>query len=363
MLRLPLKFLLLPATQVVAIAGMLLGNGYTFLGLGVFAFLALGFDLFDDPSEADEFSDLGAIGQGIVYSIVVLEAVLIWTALAAAASAAGWAGIVGAVLTLGQVLAVCAVNVGHELAHGRSRFDVELGRAVVAPSLHTSSNIDHVYHHHRAACTPEDAVSARRGEPFIDFLVRAVPAQIAWAWEFGKRRSQKRGGSVWSAANPALRGHVMEAAYLLGSFILFGWTGLLVALAAALVAIRAIESMFYMAHYGLVRVPHEPFEARHCWNSRRVISAGYMLNLTRHSHHHIAPSEPYWKLRIDDDMPLLPLGPGLMCAIAPVPALWRRAMASALAEWDARFASDGELRIIAEEDNKRLGHDLMEHAT
>ncbi|OAN80813.1 hypothetical protein A8B78_10585 [Jannaschia sp. EhC01] len=350
---LPAKFLLLPATQCIAIAGMILGGGYTFLGFGVVVLLALVLDRFDDHSDYDDRLDVGISGKALVYLIVALQAVLIVTSLMAATSAHSWLGVVGVILTLGQLLGLGAVDVGHELAHSRNRLDVEIGRAVIAPCLHTSSIIDHVYRHHAAVCTADDAVSAKRGEPFVAYFRRSVVSQNLWAWEFAAKRMRHLGKSVWSLSNAALRGHILEVAYLLFAALVFGWVGLLVAVVAALIAMRAIESISYIAHYGLIRVPGTPCCSRHSWNSRRTISSGYMLNMTSHSHHHTTPSLPYWDLRVKDDMPILPLSPGIMSLIAPISPLWFRAIEPAIEDWDRRFATDAERALLAEQTWRR----------
>lgn len=347
MTGLPLKFLLLPTTQLVAIAGLLLGDGYTFLGIGVFACLALLLDVLEDRSDVDELEELGWRGRALVYTVFGLQAVVAVTGLHAATSAAGWVGVVGATLTTGQLLGMGGINVGHELAHGGSALERELSRVVVVPCLHTASVIDHVHSHHRHIGTESDATTARRDETLLTFAVRSIRGQNAWAWQFEAERARRNGRAVRGLSNRALRGHLMEAGYLVLVWAVYGWQGLAVAIAAAVIALRAIESMFYIAHFGLVRVPGTPCAPRHSWNSRRVISSGYMLNLTHHSHHHAAPALPYWSLRVHEDAPVLPMGPGVLSVLAAVPWLWFRIMDPALKDWDLRFATEDERALVA----------------
>lgn len=123
--------------------------------------------------------------------------------------------------------------------------------------------------------------------------------------------------------------------------------GLLIAIAAALFAIRAIEGYTYIAHHGLVRLPQQPCEMHHSWNSRRLISSGFMFSIASHSHHHTDPSPPYWRLRIDDTAPMVPFGPVVQNVLTALPPLWRRVMAPHVARWDASLASDAERALMA----------------
>jgi alkane 1-monooxygenase len=59
-------------------------------------------------------------------------------------------------------------------------------------------------------------------------------------------------------------------------------------------------------------------------------------------------AKPFWALEADSDAPLLPYGYKTMIVMALVPPLWRRVVEPRLAEWDSRFASEGERRLLAE---------------
>jgi alkane 1-monooxygenase len=87
-----------------------------------------------------------------------------------------------------------------------------------------------------------------------------------------------------------------------------------------------LEIVNYMEHYGMVRVPGEPVQPRHSWNTNRRISSWSMFNLTRHSHHHAAGEVPFHALRPMPDAPQMAGGYLTTILLALLPPLWHRLM-------------------------------------
>ncbi len=347
MLMMPWKFFILPTIQILVIAGFLLGGWFTFLGLVVFLTMSLGFDFVEDRSGVDEMTDLGTPGRILVYVICALQFALIAIGISVAMTSDTWVQTIGVAMTFGPILAVGCGNPGHELAHSKRWYDHEIARALFAVCLHPSVLIDHVYRHHVTVGTPGDPLTARRGERFGAYMMRSVPAQHSGPWQFERERLARKGLSHWSWRNRAIRGYAMSAAYLVLVTALFGPTVLPVVVLPALYAIRGMEAFNYMAHYGVMRVPGTPCGYRHSWNTRFTISSGFTLNLTSHSHHHMAPSQPYWALNAEGDMPLLPFGPALNSILVGLPGVWLRLMTPRLEYWDRNFATDEELALLA----------------
>ncbi len=345
----PLKFFILPTIQLLVIAGFLIGGWYTFLGLAIFLTMSLGFDFVEDRSGVDEMMDLGLQGKVLVYAIAAIQFVLIGVGLSVAMNSETWVQTIGVAVTLGPILAVGCGNPGHELAHSKRPIDHEIARALFAVCLHPSVLIDHVFRHHVIVGTPDDPLTARRGERFGRFMLRSVPAQHTGPWNFEKERLTRKGRAVWSWRNRAIRGYVMVAVYLGGIVTIFGPTVLPVAVIPAFYAIRGMEAFNYMAHYGVMREPGTPCGARHSWNTRFTISSGFTLNLTSHSHHHIVPTKPYWALNAEGDLPLLPFGPAMNSILVGMPNLWFRLMEPRLEKWDRDFPTEGELRLLGDQ--------------
>jgi fatty acid desaturase len=305
------------------------------------------FDWIEDTSEIDESRDLRVLGKTALYTAVALQILLIVLALNAVTRGEGFWPALGAFLTLTYTLALTCGNVGHELSHSRKRIDQEIGRLLFAFCLHSALSIDHIYHHHRHVATTDDHASAWRGQRLLPFVVNSFMSANRKSWSHEKRRAQVKNYPVWSVRNRFLLGHAMELGYLGLVFAVFGLQGLLLAVLAAIFAIRGIEGFSYVAHYGLVRVPGEKCEARHSWNSRRLVSSSLMFSITAHSQHHLEPQRPYWQLQADDKCPLLPHGIIWMNVLALSPKAWSSVMDPALEQWDRDFASDAELALIA----------------
>ena len=346
MLSMPLKFFILPAIQILVIVGFSIGGWFAFLGLAVFLTMSLGFDFVEDRSGVDEMTDLGTPGKVLVYIISGLQFALVGIGLYVAMNSDSWAQTIGVAMTFGPILAVGCGNPGHELAHSTKAIDHEISRALFAICFHPSVIIDHVYRHHVTVGTPDDPLTAKRGERFGQFMMRSVPGQHVGALDFERERLARKGLGFWHWRNRALRGYVMSGVYLIGAVAIFGPTVLPIVILPAIYAIRGMEAFNYMAHYGVMRVPGTPCGARHSWNTRFTISSGFTLNLTSHSHHHLAPAQPYWAINADGDIPLLPYGPAVNSILVGLPKIWFRLMEPRLERWDQEWATEEELNLL-----------------
>ena len=129
---------------------------------------------------------------------------------------------------------------------------------------------------------------------------------------------------MWYAVGTALT--------VLVAFLLAGWPGVASLIAVSLYATLQHLASDYIQHYGLQRRKLangklEPVGAQHSWNAPQVFSAAMMLNVPRHSDHHLNPTRPYPNLRIEEDrMPILPRSLPVMGIIALWPPLWRSLM-------------------------------------
>jgi alkane 1-monooxygenase len=102
------------------------------------------------------------------------------------------------------------------------------------------------------------------------------------------------------------------------------------------------RSIDYVQHYGLLRVPGAPIEARHSWECDHFLSRAMQYNLPLHPDHHLFAGKPFWKLHPRSDAPRLPCGFAMAALAALIPPLWRRLIDPLLADWDQRLASDEE---------------------
>lgn len=242
-----------------------------------------------------------------------------------------------------------SIAVGHELTH---RIDnpvaVFFGRLGEAFGMHTRFSIRHPYGHHNWVCTEKDPATARRGENFYPFVVRSIVGQNIQVWELEKTRLEKMGGSVFSWKNHALRGWAMEAAVMVGFYIAAGWVGVLGFLAVGVTVNVILEFANYIEHFGLVRLPTEPQQVRHAWNDNHMMSYWLTSAISRHAHHHANADVEFWDLEpFTEEAPTTAAGYLGTFLLAAVPNLWHQVMNRKLLDWDERFASEDEKRLVA----------------
>ena len=240
------------------------------------------------------------------------------------------AGFVALGLWLGQV----AIPAGHELIHRGNRLLFGLGVAVYVALLFGHHASAHRLVHHRHAASPLDPNTARSGEGYYAFFLRAWMGSFRAGWK--AERARRRPGGV----HPYVVYTAGAGLALLTGFVVAGWPGVAVWAGLALHAQSQLLLSDYVQHYGLIRarLPDgrlEPVAARHSWNAPHWFTARLLLNAPRHSDHHAHPSRPYPALRLPsaDEAPMLPWSLPVACVIALVPPLWRRLIAPHLAPW------------------------------
>lgn len=271
----------------------------------------------------------------------------LFAARAATDHAAMW---LGGALSAALCNATGGTIAAHELTHRTHRpLDLLLGRWMLAFTFDTSFAIEHVYGHHARVATFEDPASARRGESFYRFALRSTVHSFLHAWALERERLAKFNRSPWDPVhNRFLRGQLANLSLFVPAFVLAGWAGLAFWALVAFIGKQFLEVANYFEHYGLVRVPGQPVEPRHSWNSNHWVSSHVMFSLARHSHHHAAAELPYWELRAYPDAPQLPYGYLTMFYIAMVPAWFEHVMAPALQAWDTQQASPAERELLAQ---------------
>ncbi|GAA2386599.1 alkane 1-monooxygenase [Catellatospora methionotrophica] len=256
---------------------------------------------------------------------------------ALAACCAVWArgglspfGAVGLVLSIGVVNGI-AINTAHELGHKRERLERWLSKIALAPTGYGHFHVEHNRGHHVRVATPEDPASARLGESFWAFLPRTVLGSLRSAWRLESARFRLRGRTPWTWRNDVLNAWVMTAVLSAALTAGFGPVVLPLLAAQAVVGFSLLEVVNYLEHYGLARPRngsgrYDKVDARHSWNSDRIVTNVFLFQLQRHSDHHANPLRRYQVLRSFDSSPQLPAGYATMVVVALLPPLWRHVM-------------------------------------
>lgn len=293
--------------------------------------------------------DLFGIGAAV-------EAVTGYDAVAAHLANDSWGVILAAVVLAGIAGAVGSIAIGHELTHRTERpFAVFMGRLGQAFSLFTHFSIRHPYGHHNLVCTPADPATAIRGENFYRFTLRSIIGQKKMTWDLEKQRLARMGFSPWRWENRALRGWGMELLVVAFFAWAAGWAGVLAILGVSAVTHLGLEAANYIEHYGLVRLPDQPQQVRHAWNSNVTASYYLTVGISRHSHHHADASVEFWDLKAYvREAPTTPYGYVWSFVFALVPPVWNSLIAPKCLEWDYRFATPEE-REIAMRQNRDSG--------
>lgn len=311
------------------------------------------------------WSPWAALGFGLGFQVVIaaLERVPGWQRSPPAVAAAGGFRVVlrghallqAALLALGVALAssgrfgpaavaALAVGVGgvsgaqgitfaHELGHSKSRLDRLLAWLLMGSVLYAHFMVEHYRGHHPRAATFDDPASARQGESLWRFLPRTLGGSLISAWRL-------EAGQLTRLRRPWVRSPLLWASILqLSGLIMLGsWFGALALgfwLVQAAYAVFLLEAINYIEHYGLQRGQaqsgqREPFGVQHAWNADHRVTNRFIVNLQRHSDHHLHAWKPYETLEPLAG-PQLPTGYAGCLFLASVPPLWFRVMHPRLA--------------------------------
>ncbi|HYW33656.1 MAG TPA: fatty acid desaturase [Candidatus Bathyarchaeia archaeon] len=258
-----------------------------------------------------------------------------------------WPAVAGATFGTAYFYALAGMTVAHELLHrSGSAGAMRVARALLAFNLSGHYPTYHLHGHHRNVATRDDPATARRGEYVLAFLARCLIGEVRETVRIEKARLVKRGLPFLSRHNRLLQDELYGLALLAMVAAIGGYRGFIGFLIAAGLGPGIQRLVDYSQHYGLVRVPGRPVEARHSWECDRFLTDALQYNLGLHADHHLAAGKPYWELRPQSGAPRLPCGYTTASLIALVPPLWRRLTEPLLADWDRRLADDGERALL-----------------
>ena len=336
---LPMSVFALIAAGPVGLIGLgcIFGGVWPGLALLVMAVLPVVIDrllpmVAADAPEAAEFPAAGPLLLGLGAGHLILLPLVVW---AVAGDTLGPVEKAALFLAAGLWFGQVAHPAAHELIHRQGRLPRTLGVAIYVTLLFGHHASAHRLVHHRHVASAKDPNTARAGEGFYRYALRA------WLGSF---RAGLRAETRLRAGNRLhpYAVYVGGAALSLGlGAVLGGWPGLLIWAAIGGHATAQILLSDYVQHYGLRRHKRsggklEPVGPAHSWNAGAWYSAAMMLNAPRHSDHHAHPARPYPALRLPeaDLAPRLPWPLPMACLIALVPPVWRRLMQPHLARWN-----------------------------
>ena len=254
--------------------------------------------------------------------------------------------LIGLALSGGILLATNGINVAHELGHRSPLAERLMSKALYMPCLYMHFFIEHNYGHHLWVATPEDGATARYNQTVYGFWFTSVTRQYVSAWKIQLDLLKRRRQSFFSVKNDMLWYHIIQPAYLLGVYLLFGMAGMLFALVVGIISFLFLECINYIEHYGLRRFKtqngrYETVRPFHSWNSNFNIGRITLYELTRHSDHHYRATKKYQVLDSHEESPTLPLGYPASILLSFLPPLWFKVMNPRVPEeMKARLAHD-----------------------
>ena len=236
----------------------------------------------------------------------------------------------------------------HELTHRKhNKFDMFVGNWLLAFSWDCAFAIEHVYGHHKNIGLLNDPATAKRGEGLYGFIMRAIIKEQVDAWQIEISRLKRQKLKFISFKNRMLTGYAKSFVITGLIYFISSFMGLTIFLTISLLSKFLLESINYIEHYGLIRVPGQPVRPAHSWNSNHYLSSIYLCNVTRHSAHHEKSNLKYWELQPYENAPKTPFGYlSVLYLTIFFPYLYRRIMEKKLTDWDLNFANSEELKII-----------------
>ena len=242
----------------------------------------------------------------------------------------------GLTFSVGIILGVFGMNLGHELGHRSGLFNQLCANLFWLPNLYMHFGIEHNLWHHKYVATDQDPASAPEGMSLYQFWMTSVIGNFGTAWKVERLRIQR--GDNGTGFNRVIAIVIVELAYLGLVFLLFGGLALLLAVAAAIIGFLLLETVNYVEHYGLRRekLANGRYEAQgpqHSWNSNHELGRIFLYELVRHPDHHMNASKTYQTLEALDGSPQLPFGYPASVLMAFFPWVWKKRMGRELSTW------------------------------
>lgn len=263
-------------------------------------------------------------------------------------------GLNGAMMSVAVWLGL-TISIWHEIGH-RGGVSFVIARWMMAFVGAAHFPYAHVYDHHLNLGLERDPATPPRGRNVYTHFILSYYGQSKYLFKFEKERLNKLNKSYISLNNAWIRGWLMSVPVIALFWFAGGWIGLAVLFYLWVVPNFELEALNYLEHYGLIREEGKPFAPRHSWCTTTAFSDMLFFEIGRHSDHHDRGETEFWNLK-SLGAPNMGKGYLPMFVLALIPPLWHRYMKYVLAEWDEKYATEGELQI-AKRINQEVGYEL-----
>ena len=248
-----------------------------------------------------------------------------------------------------------AISIWHEIGHrGGSSFVIARWMMAFVGSAHFP--YAHIYDHHLSLGLERDPATPPRGRNVYMHFILSYYGQCKYLFKLENERLTNSNRSYFSLRNAWIRGWLMSVPVIVLFWVAGGWLGLGVLLYLWIIPNFELEALNYLEHYGLIREEGKPYGPRHSWCTTTAFSDMLFFEIGRHSDHHERGETEFWNLK-SLGAPNMGKGYLPMLVLALIPPLWHRYMKHVLAEWDEKYATEGE-RQIAKKLNQQIGYEL-----
>lgn len=278
----------------------------------------------------------------VLYAAVVLQYYSLWVFFNAVqeANISNW-DLAGRIVSMGLLCGAFGINVAHELGHRVNKFEQFLAKMLLLTSMYMHFFIEHNKGHHKHVATASDPSTAKYNQSVYAFWPQTLMGTYLSAWKIAKEELEKKGKSWFSINNEMLLFQLIQVAFVLGIYLVFGLSVTLFFLIAALLGVLLLETVNYIEHYGLTRneTENHQFERvqpHHSWNSNHIIGRLMLFELSRHSDHHYLASRKYQVLRSFDNAPQMPTGYPGMILLSLAPPIWFKVMNNQMKKYNLK---------------------------
>lgn len=211
---------------------------------------------------------------------------------------------------IGTSSSFSGIVTAHELIHKQGWMSKLSGRLLLCLVCYEHFFTEHLYGHHLNVGRQNDAATARFGESFHAYWLRTIPAQFLNAWQLESQRLNLQHNSFTVILrHRVFQGLIVETGLMVFIIAVFGWTALLAFLIQAVAAIRKLEAVNYIEHWGLERNANEhKHQTVLSWETDSWMTFHSLLGLSRHTDHHRHAGKPFQRLEYCPLSPQLPYG-------------------------------------------------------
>ena len=250
---------------------------------------------------------------------------------------------VGLFAAVGLYLGQTSVANAHEMLHRSNPNAASVGRAIYASVMFGHYAAAHQRIHHRLVATASDPCTAKPAESFYRFAPRCWFGALLSGYRAELEVQRLKRPRFARLTHPYMVDIGTALLCLFVAWLIGGGLGCLIYIGLAVFIQLQILLVAYVQHYGLSRSVRpdgmpELVAPTHAWNAPHWLSGLMMLNLPRHSDHHLRPDTPFPQLSMPepDAAPTLPHSLPMMAALALIPGLWRKKMDPLAELWSER---------------------------